>query len=62
MSTTAFYVDVIVTERDDPEKIVTRHCINYTNSKRREWLGKHSYWALRNGMAVHTAPAKVIEP
>lgn len=50
-----FLVDVITTERNDPTKVVSRRTINYSNSERRKWLAGHSNWALRNGMAVHTA-------
>lgn len=50
-----FFVDVITTERNDPEKVIEVRQINYTNSRSREWLAKHSYWALRKGYAVHTA-------
>lgn len=52
-----FFVQVITTKRDDPDHIIDTRKINYEKSKAREWLAKHSYWALRHGYAVHTARA-----
>jgi hypothetical protein len=57
MNDNAFFVDVITTKRDNPNIIVDARKINYANSRAREWLGKHSNWALRSGLAVHTAAA-----
>ena len=31
--------------------------INHANKKSRIWLGKHAFWAFRNGHAVLTGPA-----
>lgn len=52
-----FFVDVITTKRDDPNHITDARKINYNNSHARKWLSSHSNWALRNGLAVHTAAA-----
>lgn len=54
----AFYVDVITTKRNDPNHVIDSRRINYDNSRSRDWLGRHSNWALRNGHAVHTAKAE----
>lgn len=53
-----FNVEVITTKRNDPNHIIDQRTINYNNSDRRKWLAAHSNWALRNGMAVHTAAAE----
>jgi len=53
-----FFIDVITTERDDPNKIIHATKINFENSRSRQWLAKHSNWALRTGKAVHTAASQ----
>jgi hypothetical protein len=52
-----FMIEVITTKRDNPDHVVERRKINFNNSRQRAWLGRHSNWALRNGMAIHTAAA-----
>lgn len=56
-----FFIDVITTEANDPNKVIDARKINYDNSRTREWLTKHSNWALRNGKAVHMAGSGSIE-
>ena len=36
--------------------------IDHNYKPHREWLGKHCYWAMREGLAVATAPVQKDEP
>ena len=36
--------------------------IDHNYKPHREWLGKHCYWAMREGLAVATAPVQKGEP
>lgn len=46
---------VITRDIKDPDKVHKR-VINYHNPDGREWLSRHSYWALNNGKTILTGP------
>lgn len=47
-------VDVITRDIRDGEVTVKR--IDHNDRWDRQWLGKHAYWAMRNGHEVTTRP------
>lgn len=48
---------VLITTRDiENEEDVTRRVINYHNPEARQWLSRHSYWALCNNKTVLSGP------
>lgn len=49
------FIEVITTERNNPNKILQRQTINYYRAQSRAWLAKHCWWAMHEGLAVHTA-------
>ena len=49
-------VEVITRNTNDPDEAPRRRLINHAIDSDRRWLGKHAYWALRNGYAVNTVP------
>jgi hypothetical protein len=49
-------VEVITRNIVDLDEPPRRRLIDHTEDSDRRWLGKHAYWAMRNGYAVNTAP------
>jgi hypothetical protein len=48
---------ILVTTRDiENEDEVTKRVINYHNPENRQWLSRHSYWALCNNKTVLSGP------
>lgn len=47
---------MIFVETAMPDGSTTRRVIDHSDRESRIWLGKHCYWALRNGVTVRTGP------
>lgn len=47
-------VEVITTDLDTGK--VDRRVIDHDDFEDRKWLGKHCFWAMRNGKSVETRP------
>ena len=43
-------------DKDDDDNMISERTIDHNNHDSRVWLGRHSYWALRNGYGVETYP------
>lgn len=52
------YIEVVTRDLDDLDKPATRKIINHALHTDRVWLGKHSFWAMRNNHSVTTAPVQ----
>ncbi len=48
---------VLVTTTEISTGKTSRRTIDHDNRDDRIWLGKHCYWAMRNGCEVTTIPA-----
>lgn len=46
----------VLTMRMSDMKQTGYRVIDHNNEEDRQWLGKHCYWAFRNGHGVQTAP------
>ena len=49
------FVEVVTESLTDPNHI-TQKVIDHDEHDSRVWLGRHCFWAMRNGFAVHTRP------
>lgn len=49
-------VEVVTRDLSDPDAPPRRNVVDHNVHSDRLWLGKHSYWAIRNGHSVTTAP------
>ncbi len=48
----------VLTVRMSDMKVVEDRTINHNSPRDRDWLGKHCYWAFRNGHGVQTSPVE----
>lgn len=46
----------ITTYRPGTDEIESERIIDHASHKDRVWLGKHCFWAVRNGLGVDTEP------
>ena len=46
----------VITFKAGSDEIENERIIDHNNHSDRVWLGKHCYWAFRNGFGIETEP------
>lgn len=60
-STTTVTLVAVLTHDATTGEIEQQRIIDHQSHDARVWLGKHSFWALRNGKAISTCPVKNVD-
>jgi hypothetical protein len=58
MKSAPVFVEVKTFLNADPDTIETSRVINHSDSLHRQWLEKHTHWALRNDRGIEIAAAE----